>query len=194
MPEEYQLVPMVQRSSSEEYEQDRFHNEKQIMLDQNPNDYFTLTGFREQQDLNGEFINQLASFRMLSNNMRQYFNQRLSKFETDFDLNFFKEDDIDYDTVEFQIPTESKVIEIEHNTVPHHIIRVEHSDADCNMNMIKNDCIFHNYQVNSESNNLHNVHQRFQAVQMNGTSRQRKSSVTNLMYMRVVDGNIITSI
>ncbi len=187
---------MIQISPEEHNQHERFINEKQIMFDHHQNNDFTLTGFQENQNSNEEFVNQLASFRMLSNNMRQYFNQRMSKFETDFDLNFYKEDDYDYDRVEYQIPSETKVIEIQHHTVPHHVIRVQHSDVDCNMkmNMTRNDCIFHNFQLNTECDNFQNVHQRIQAIRMNGTSRQRKSSVTNLMYMRVVDGNIITSI
>ena len=224
--EEYHLVPIKPRSISpeeREHSDMRFRNEKQIMVDeQHQNNYnnnnannFTMSGFQQNQDFNGQFNNQLASFRMLSNNMRQYFDQRLNRFETDFDLNFFKDEENNFDMIEgsdqehhnhpdhqFNL-SEPRMIEVEpYHTVPHHVIHVDHTGADHNSmmnNMVQNGgCqIFHNYQVNSENNNSFH-HQRIQAaVLVNGSAnnnRQRKSSVTNLMYVRVVDGNIITSI
>lgn len=145
-------------------------------------DHFTMTDFRPHKDI----IDQLHSFRLLSNNMRQYFNMRQSRLEADYDLNFFREEDNDIGHIchhhhphHHHCHHHQDSPEVEHyvttGTEPRHVIEVHHTEK-------------------REDTFDHSVCQSMHMDSGRDTPNRRKASVTNLMFMRVVDGNLITSI
>lgn len=198
-PATTRLVPGNHKAvepSSEERENQHasFRNEKHIIIgnavdnqhhqcDVCNEDHFTLTSFRPHKDI----IDQLHSFRLLSNNMRQYFNMRQSRLETDYDLNFFREEGEDIDQIchHHHLPNHHhhclhhpalhEIESFEMSGGPKHMIEVHHSDQ-------------------SRDTLNHSVYQRMHVDSGRDSPNRRRASVTNLMYMRVVDGNLITSI
>ena len=191
------MVPMKLTSEERDLDDDQemYRNEKQIMIthDQSPQpkevhayNQFSMGDFDDQHnDLNGYLINQLHSFRVASNNMRQYMNQRMNRLENNFDMNFYRDDEDHLNEQHYE------PIEVEHYPQRVEEIRVDHITG--NSDSFNNCSIFHNVQ-STTSQNLQNI-QQVQSVQVSDSSNnRRKSSVTNLMFMRVVDGNIITSI
>lgn len=195
IPQEYQPLSM-QVYSDEQDREDRFRNEKAIMInnnyhnserndlmhEQNHNGHFAISEFH--QNFNQQFLDQLNSFRTLSNNMREYFNHRMNRFDTEFDLNFFN----DNETISTQDYNRQNIIEVEHYPSNESNIHNEHHQEN---NPIDSCSLMQNVKVN-KSCNIQGV-QSVQSIEMNG-SRGRKASVTNLMYMQVLNGNIITSV
>ena len=129
--------------------------------------------------------------------MRQYFNQRVTRFETDYDLNFFREqegEDCHHNCHHHH--HHHRVYRPSVEVVPHltggiprgvEVQRVEQTERTLNHS------IYQNLTVNNGHSSQHL--QRVANVQVSSEMpNRRKTSVTNLMFMRVVDGNLITSI
>ena len=163
--EDYQLIPIKLNHNCDE----TFRNEKQIMISHNPvsqNDGFMLDGF--SQNLDEHFENHLDSLRELSLNMRQYFDERLNQFENG--MNFLHH--------QCDSPMLYELAPVQQQQ---HVIQVNHGEQSRGAELMRQN-FFPPTTANIEFG--HNEQ----------TVMRRKSSVTNLMYMRVVDGNLISSI